>query len=167
MRADPAPGRRGRVPRTAIIISCAVFVAAISALIVTWRLSQHATALPKASCGSAVTHSVDGGTQLLSADPGAPGCFSKAAAACRAGSIAVTEMGTDIGTDYVFTVEPGGTACQVTEASQDWSVNFGGSQGPVNTTSCRRTSVTGRGVTLSCGGQDVLIPARVSPLKVA
>jgi hypothetical protein len=50
----------------------------------------------------------------------------------------------------------------VTELSQFYSANGGGSQGPVVTTSCLRTAVTGRGVALSCGGQDVLIPARVT-----
>jgi hypothetical protein len=39
---------------------------------------------------------------------------------------------------------------------------LGGSQGAVSTVPCRRTAVTDRGVALSCGGQDVLIPAKVS-----
>ena len=70
-------------------------------------------------------------------------------------------MGTDTGTDFVFSIDPGGTTCQVTELSQDYSANFGGSTGPVLTTSCRRTAVTGQGVTLGCDGQDVLIPSMV------
>jgi hypothetical protein len=118
--------------------------------------------MPQARCGSAVTHGVDGDTQLLSADPGALSCFSAAARVCKPGSIEVTEMGVDTGTDYVFTIEPGGTTCRVTEVSQAYSANFGGSHGQARTTPCRRTAVTGTGVTLSCDGRDVFIPARVS-----
>ena len=71
-------------------------------------------------------------------------------------------MGTDTGTSFVFRIDPGGTTCQVTELSQDYSANFGGSAGPVITTSCRLAAVTGQGVRLGCGGQDVLIPSAVS-----
>jgi hypothetical protein len=137
-------------------------VAAISAFVVTWLTTRPAASMPQARCGSAVTHGLDGHTQLLRADPGALSCFSAAVRACKPGSIKVTEMGVDTGTDYVFTIEPGGTTCRVTEVSQAYSANFGGSQGPVYTTSCRRTAVTGAGVTLSCDGRDVFIPARVS-----
>jgi hypothetical protein len=126
-----------------------------------WRLSQHAAALPHASCGDAVTHSLDGSTHALSADPGALTCFTAAARNCRAASVEITEMGTDTGTTFVFSIDPGRTACQVTELSQDYSANFGGSAGPVVTASCRLATVTGRGVTLGCGGQDVLIPSAV------
>ena len=71
----------------------------------------------------------------------------------------MTELGVDTGTDYIFTIESGG--CTVPgrrESSNFYSANFGGSTGPVTTTSCLRTAVTGRGVSLSCGGQDVQIP---------
>lgn len=156
------PDRRTRISRAAVMIICAVIVAAISVLAVTWQISMHAAALPRPSCGSGVTHHLDGGTQLLGADPGALTCFSTAARGCRPASIEVTEMGVDTGTYYVFTIEPGGTACQVTELSQDYSANFGGSAGPVSAISCRRTAVSRRGVALRCGGQDVLIPAQVS-----
>ena len=71
-------------------------------------------------------------------------------------------MGVDTGTTYVFIIGPGGTTCQVTELTQFYSANFGGSTGPVNSVACRRADVTARGVTLTCGGQDVLIPAAVS-----
>lgn len=50
----------------------------------------------------------------------------------------------------------------MSELSQDYSANFGGSAGPVITTSCRLGAVTGHGVTLGCGRQDVLIPAALS-----
>jgi hypothetical protein len=73
-------------------------------------------------------------------------------------------MGVDTGTDYVFTIEPGGTSCQITEARQDYSAN-GGSQDTVTTVPCRRTGVTGTGVTLNCRGRDVLIPGKVSGLS--
>jgi hypothetical protein len=151
-----------RRPRIVVIICCAVIVAAAGALTAAWRIGQHAVVLPKASCGSATTHFVDGGTQVLSADPGALACFGAAARGCRFASIELNEMGTDTGTTYVFTIDRGGTACQVTELSQYYSANFGGSTGPVTAVTCRRTAVTGRGVTLTCGGQDVLIPSAVS-----
>ena len=69
-------------------------------------------------------------------------------------------MGVDSRTDYVFTIGPGGTACQVTGPSQD----YGGPdwRGPVRTVPFRLITVTGRGVMLRCGGMDVLIPATVS-----
>jgi hypothetical protein len=150
-----------RRPWTAIIIASAVIAAAIGVL-AGWRLSRPAAALPHASCGGAVTHSLDGSTQALSADPGALTCFTAAARNCRAASIEITEMGTDTGTTFVFSIDPGGTKCQATELSQDYSANFGGSAGPVVTASCRLAAVTGRGVTLGCGGQDLLIPSTVS-----
>jgi hypothetical protein len=148
-------------PWTAIIIGGVVITAAIGAL-AGWRLSQHAAALPHASCGGAVTHSLDSSTHALGADRGALTCFTAAARTCRAASIEITEMGTDAGTTFVFSIDPGGTACQVSELSQDYSANFGGSAGPVITTSCRLGAVTGSGVTLGCGRQDVLIPAALS-----
>jgi hypothetical protein len=104
---------------------------------------------------------VDGSTHALSADPGALTCFTAAARDCRAASIEITEMGTDTGTAFVFSIDPGGATCQVTELGQDYSANFGGSAGPVITTSCRLAAVTGNGVTLGCGRQDVLIPSTV------
>ncbi len=119
-------------------------------------------ALPHATCGSATTHFLDAGTQVLSADKGSLGCFETAARHCRAASLAVTEMGTDTGTDYVFTVQPGGAGCPVTELSQAYSVNFGGSQGTITTTRCQVAGVTAAGVRLGCAGQSVLVPAQVT-----
>ena len=166
-----------RIPRIVLIICCAVIPAAAGVLAATWRLGpqptghhpagQHVTVLPltelpKPSCGSAGTHRVDGDTQVFAADPGALTCFGVAARGCRLASIEVHEMGVDTGTTYVFLIERGGTACQVTELAQYYSANFGGSAGPVNAMACRRTAVTGQGVMLSCGGQHVLIPSAVS-----
>jgi hypothetical protein len=150
-----------RRPWAAIIIGGAVIAAAAGGL-AGWRLSQHPAALPRASCGSAVTHGLDGSTHALSADPGALACFTAAARDCKAASIEITETGVDAGTGFVFSVGPGGTACQVTERSQDYSANFGGSAGPVTTARCRLAAVSGAGVTLGCGGQDLLIPSAVS-----
>ena len=154
------------------MICCAVIAGVVGVLAALWRTGQHTTGryatgqhvtvLPKASCGSAVTHRVDGGTQVLTADPGALTCFAAAARGCRPASVEVVEMGVDTGTTYVFVIERDGAACQVTELAQDYSANFGGSTGPVNAVTCLRTAVTGRGVTLTCGGQDVLIPSAVS-----
>ena len=156
-----------RISRIAVIICCVVIVAAAGALTAAWRIGQHATVLPKASCGSATTHLVDRDTQVLAADPGALTCFGAAARACRPASVEVDEMGTDTGTTYLFAIGRGGTACQVTELSQDYSANFGGSTGPVTAVTCRGTAVTGRGVTLTCAGQEVLIPSAVSSRPLA
>jgi hypothetical protein len=155
------PSRRIRRPR-AIVILCAVIVA-VAAAVITWRVSQHQTAAPPAACGSAWTHRINGQTQLLGADHGSLTCFDAAARACRPASLHVTEFGVDTGTDYVFTIESGRASCRVTESSQYYSANGGGSHGPVVTTSCLRTAVTGGGVSLSCAGQDLLIPAKVHP----
>jgi len=155
------PSRRTRRPR-AIVILCAVIVAAAAATaVISWRVSQHQTAAPPAACGSAWTHSLNGQTHLLGADHGALTCFDLAARACRPASLHVSEFGVDTGTDYTFTIESGGPSCRVTEASNFYSANGGGSTGPVTTTSCLRTAVTGGGVSLTCAGQDVLIPAQV------
>jgi hypothetical protein len=154
------PGRWTWRSRVAAII-CAAIVAATLALVITWPASQHQTAAPP-SCGSAWTHFVNADTQFLRADRGALTCFAAAAGQCRPASIHVTEIGVDTGTYYTFTIKPGGTPCQVTELSQYYSANGGGSQGPVITTACLRTAVTSAGVVLSCGGQDVLIPAKVT-----
>jgi hypothetical protein len=137
-------------------------VTAVGALLITWRIIRHAATLPQASCGTATTHFINGETQFFRADPGALTCFSAAVRACRAASIRVDAMGVDTGTRYVFTIEPGGAACQVTELSQDYWASFGGGRSRVSARPCRRTAVTGRGVSLSCDGQDVLIPANVS-----
>lgn len=150
------------MPRPAVIISCAVIITAVASLLITWRIVQHPATLPQAGCGSASTHLVDGRTQLLSADPGALTCFSAAARVCRSASIRVDAWGTDTSSSYVFTIEPGGAACQVTELSQDHWANFGGGRSRVSARPCRRTAVTGRGVSLRCDGQDLLIPANVS-----
>ena len=155
------PGRRTRIPRTAVII-CAVIVAVAGAAAAAWRISHHPAALPRASCGSAATHFLTSHTQLLRADPGALTCFVTAARECRSASLGVTELGVDTGTDYLFIIEPRKTSCQVTEQRQDYSANFGGSHDAVSTVPCRRTAVTPSGVALSCGGRDVLIPAQLS-----
>lgn len=155
------PSRRTRRPR-AIVILCAVIVAAAAAAaVITWQVSQHQAAAPPANCGSAWTHSLSGQTQLLGADHGALTCFDAAARACRPASLHVTEFGVDTGTDYTFTIESGGASCRVTEQSNFYSANGGGSTGPVTTTSCLRTAVTSAGVSLTCAGQNVLIPAKV------
>lgn len=144
-----------------LVVICSVFVVIAGTVLATWRNDHGAKVLPKASCGSATTHRLDGDTTVLAADPGALACFATAARACRPASIQVVEMGVDAGTTHVFTIDSGGAACRGSEHSQDHSANFGGSVGQVNSVSCTRIVVTGRGVTLSCGGQDVLIPTSV------
>jgi hypothetical protein len=119
------------------------------------------TALPGASCGEAATHDLSGATQFFQADAGALSCFATAARQCQSASIAITEMGVDTGTRYVFAIVPGAARCQGTEWSQYYSANFGGSTGKVSVTQCSATAGTG-GVTLGCGGQDILIPVTVT-----
>jgi hypothetical protein len=156
------PGLRTRIPRTAIII-CAVIVAIAGSAAAAWKISHHPpTTLQHATCGSATTHFLTDRTQILAADRGALTCFGKAARTCTSASLRVTEMGVDTGTDYVFIIKPGTASCQVTEQSQYYSANFGGSQGAVRTVQCHRILVPSGGVTLRCNGRDLLIPAKVS-----
>jgi hypothetical protein len=149
-------------------IICAVIVAVAGVAAATWpghhpaAPRHHPAALARPTCGSASTHFLTADSKLLRADPGALNCFVRAARECKPASLAVTEMGVDAGTSYVFIIEPGRPSCEVTEQRQDYSANFGGSQGAVMTVRCRQTAVTPTGVTLSCGGRAVLIPAKVS-----
>lgn len=121
-------------------------------------------ALPKATCGRASTHGLGAATRILSADKGALSCFHVAARACKTASIAVTEMGVDTGTNHVFAVAPGGKKCAVTELSQSYSANFGGSKGKIGATRCSVAAVTSGGVALACAGQRLFIPAAVTRL---
>jgi hypothetical protein len=120
------------------------------------------TALPKASCGRASTHGLNTATQVLSADKGSLTCFQAAARDCKTASIGITEMGVDTGTNHVFAIDPGGKGCAVTEVSQYYSANFGGSHGKVGSTRCSVAAVGSGGVTLACDGQRLLIPAAVT-----
>ena len=149
---------RGRY-RVLIVIGCVVAVAIVAVAVESWRSSQQAGALPKASCGSATTHRADNHTVIITADPGALTCFDAAAHSCRPASIQLVEMGVDAGTTYVFRIEHGSATCLVTELSQGYSANFGGHTGQVDTATCHMTVATGTGVTLACSGGDVLIPA--------
>jgi hypothetical protein len=121
-------------------------------------------ALPTATCGRASTHGLSATTQILSADKGALNCFHVAARDCKTASIAVTEMGVDTGTNHVFAIEPGGKSCTVSDTSQDYSANFGGSHGKIGAARCSVAAVSSGGVTLACNGEKVLIPARVTRL---
>lgn len=142
----------------------AVVMAALGMAAAGCSVSGPPATLPHATCGSASTHFLNAGTQLLSADKGALTCFGIAARHCKAASIAITEMGTDTGSNYVFAIQPGGTACRVTELSQSYSANFGGSTSTISTTRCRVADAAGAGIRLSCAGQAVLIPATVPRL---
>ena len=186
-------GNHGRRTWTAVLLICAVMVAAIGALAAAWRIShppggrhhtalRHQTAseqptvLPRASCGELGTRTIyTTGTQMDStqmswATPGALACFGMAARECKAASIDVGDgMGVDTGgTAHEFIIEPGGAPCRVTELTQDsnYSVSLGGTPGPVSSTPCRVASVTGSGVTIVCGDEYTLIPAKVAPLHM-
>jgi hypothetical protein len=145
-----------------VVLGTVAVVLVVAAVLVGWRLSNRQAAVPPATCGSAATHFLDAQTRLVAADKGALTCFRSAALSCRAASIKVTDIGVDTGTDYVFVIEPGGRPCPVTELRQAYSANFGGSHGRVSRVSCRRLGVAASGVVLSCAGQRVLIPAKVS-----
>jgi hypothetical protein len=148
--------------RAAVIAIYMIPVAVIATGIILWWDSEHQT-LPQASCGRVITHQLDSDTQLYSPDPAALACFSTAAQECTDASITVTAMGVDAGINYVFILKPGRTPCPVTELSQSYG-GPAGSTGPVTSLPCRITTVTARAVNLSCGGQDVLIPAAATAL---
>ena len=156
-----SPGGRARAVRVSVLV-LAVVATAVGALLVTRQASPHASALPQVNCGTADTRQLGAGTRVLEADHSALNCFSAAARTCKAATLDVREMGVDTGTDHVFSIEPGRTPCQVTETSQAYSANFGGSHSGVSTTHCRLAAVTGTGVKLNCDGGDEQIPASAS-----
>ena len=120
------------------------------------------TALPRASCGEIGTHELSAATRVFRADAGALSCFAAAARQCQSASIAITEMGVDTGTKYVFAIAPGKPSCPATEWSQGYSANFGGSKHfKVVVTQCS-TAARPDGVALGCGGQHILIPVKVT-----
>jgi outer membrane protein assembly factor BamB len=141
--------------RSAVIAVCVV-IAAVAAGAGIWRSGQH-PALPRASCGQATIDPASSGpTSPLT-------CFSTAAQQCRSASIGVTWPGVDTGSRAVFTIEPGGRPCRVSEAGQAYGYAGGNLQdGPVTVTACQVAVVNGTGVMLRCGGQPVLIPAAVT-----
>jgi hypothetical protein len=61
---------------------------------------------------------------------------------------------------HVFVIGSGGPHCPLTDWSQDFGVP--GYTGPVTSTPCRLTAMTGKGVMLNCEGQGLLIPATLS-----
>ena len=99
---------------------------------------------------------------MLSAGKGTLSCFETAVRHCRTASLAVTEMGVDTGTSYVFAIAPGGTGCPVTELSQAYSANFGGTHGAVATVRCQVAGVTGGRRDAGLRGHRVLVPAQVT-----
>jgi len=148
--------------RTRVVIlgsGAAVVVVAAGTAVAATQLGHHGagTTSAAANCGSATARSVDASTVVTTADPGALTCFYNAARACRPASVQIVARGVDAGTDYVFKVDSGGKACRVTESSQTYVEPA--RHGPVRSVTCDRTGVTDVGVTLSCGGQDVLIPS--------
>jgi hypothetical protein len=150
-------GYRGLVRGLAVTGVLGAALAAVTSC----SAGQPAT-LPKASCGQATTHNLSPLTQVFRADTGALPCFATAARRCQSASIAITEMGVDTGTDYVFALVPGkASRCQATEWSQYYSANGGGSQGNVVVTGCSATARPD-GVLLGCDGQSFLIPATVT-----
>jgi hypothetical protein len=142
------------------VVAICVPAAAATGALIAWRVSH--PALPHASCGGVSTHLLQADTQV-STDAAPLTCFNAAAWGCEAASIRVREMGVDAGTNFVFTVEPGGQPCQVTELSQGYGFTGGGlSTDAIASTPCHVTAVTRKGVMLTCAGQAVLIPATAS-----
>jgi len=153
------------MPRAAtMIISVAVLGVVFVAPPVWLLLATRPGQLPRASCGSVAFANY----RLYSADRGALTCFGTAARACKTASIGVRAMSTDLWTDYVFTIESGGTPCHVSELSQDTADFNGERHGGISSGACQVTVVTrGGGVALSCAGQRVQIPASVrGPISV-
>jgi len=172
---------QGRRTGRAGIVVCVVLAVAVAGLAVAWPTGHpaggqreaarphpagggSATALPRPSCGWIGVRLINGTTPQLVASHGALACFNRAARECTAASISDTLVGGDAGTSYVFVIEPGGASCRVMQLAQGYSVSFGlaAPAGPVLSTVCRRTAVTASGVTLNCGGPDILIPAKVT-----
>lgn len=125
-------------------------------------------AMPKASCGKALTHGLNTDTQMLSSDKGALTCFHTAATKCSAASLGVTEMGVDTGTADVLVIDPSGSSgsgCGVTWWHRDYSANFGGSSGTVDSAPCRLGAVTSASVTVSCTDRTMLIPDKVTAFR--
>lgn len=86
-------------------------------------------------------------------------CFVQAYHQCKAMSLLVTRHSVDTGTHYTYTITPYGASCQIIEASQSYSANFGGSEGPVVTSTCGGlTTNQDTLVIVDCQGQDVTIP---------
>lgn len=148
---------------TKVMIGGCALVAACGCGVIGWSVSHHQAAMPHATCGTVITHQFTSDTELLSASPGALGCFFGAVHDCKSASIGVTEMGVDGGSDYVLAIDPGSRPCQLTEFSQSYTANFGGHESQVTTIGCRVVALTGRGVTLTCNGGQVLLPAAVGP----
>ncbi|MEZ0114727.1 hypothetical protein ABH920_008762 [Catenulispora sp. EB89] len=147
--------------RVVILGGAAVVVLAAGTAVAATQLGHHGTGttttLPTANCGSATARSVDASTVVTMADPGALTCFTNAARACQPAAVQIVARGVDAGTDYVFKVQSGGKSCRVTESSQTYVEP--GRHGPVRSVTCDQTGVTDEGVTLACGGQDVLVPS--------
>lgn len=120
------------------------------------------TALPQASCGGAGTHELSSTTRFFRADKGTLSCFATAVRQCHSASIAITEMGVDTGTRYVFAVVPGKAPCQATEWSQAYSASFGGSKKFKVVVMPCSAAVGTDGVLLGCGSQHLLIPVTVT-----
>jgi hypothetical protein len=150
-----------------IKILAAVLVLAAGGGLLAWRLTRQPTSLPQASCGQVTTNRFGAYTTIQGRGAKVLRCFAVAARACKAASIQVTDMNVDVGTNYVFTLEPGGTPCRATELSQDYSANFGGSTGPIIATSCLRRAITTNGTMLRCARQNLLIPAKVSAPRLS
>ena len=147
---------RDRLLRPRTIISGVVIGGLVWGLVAWWSYTHKA--LPQASCGW-IGSNASG--EFDSQDPGALTCFSAAAQACKPGSIGVHELGADTTTNEVFSIAPGGAPCQVTETNQTYFAS-GDHTGTVTTESCHISAVTGSGVSLSCGGEHFLVPARAS-----
>ncbi|MBS2537172.1 hypothetical protein KGQ20_30890 [Catenulispora sp. NF23] len=153
--------------RTRVVIiggSAAVVVLAAGSAVAATQLGGHnaQTALPKASCGSAITRAVTADTSVTSADPGALTCFQAAARTCSPAAVQVSQRGIDAGRTYVFQIKSGGATCQVDELSQGYLEPD--KPGQVQSVTCDRAGVTTEGVTLTCGGQTVLIPSTTGPV---
>ncbi|WP_194925871.1 hypothetical protein [Catenulispora pinisilvae] len=153
--------------RTRVVIiggGAAVVVLAAGSAVAATQLGGHnaQTALPKASCGSAITRAVTSDTSVTAADPGALTCFQTAARTCSPAAVQVDQRGVDAGRTYVFQIKSGGATCQVDELSQ--SSMEPGKAGQVQSVTCDRSGVTTEGVMLTCGGRNVLIPSTTGPV---
>lgn len=87
-------------------------------------------------------------------------CFVHAYHQCKAMSLLVTVHGVDTGTHYTYTITPHGSSCQISASAQNYSANFGGSQGPVTTSTCGGLLIETADTLVigTCQGQEGTIP---------
>jgi len=97
-------------------------------------------------------------------DPGATqaeACFTRAYEHCSRADLTFTLIAVDVGTIHSLRLQPEGAICAVSDVTQGYSANFGGSRGPLRFYACVGLAQHDGGLLVkSCGAEgDVLVPA--------